>query len=80
MVSRGVKQPTRLLPCILCPGMDKVYSAMITEKSLIFILQHIVNGAFTAKIYIYCTYRKFIETLLYEKYTTSAAMHLDYIK
>lgn len=95
MVSRGVKQPTRLLSCILRPGMDKAYSAVTTEKSNFHIARE-VNCAFAALVVYfsnnnvstnfykysiyYCTYRKFVETLLCEKYTASAAMHLDYIK
>lgn len=80
MVSRGVKQPTRLLPCILCPGMDKVYSATTTEMSLIFILQEKLMVHLLQK-YIYTVLiEKFTQTLLCEKYTSSAAMHLYYIK
>lgn len=61
----------------------QVWIKCTVQQQLKFFNFHIareVNGAFTAKIYIYCTYRKFIETLLCEKYTTSAAIYLDYIK
>lgn len=59
--------------------MDKAYSAVTTEKSLIFILQEKLMVHLLQKYLLYFKeiYRNY---LFCEKYTTSAAMHLDYLK